>query len=195
MNLHIAQKNDALKIAEIHKTEINKGFLSSLSISFLQKFYSALIESDASFCIVAKEQERVIGFISGVTNLNTYYVYFFKKYFFHSAFILLPKIFNVSSLRKIFETLWYPLQEKELPQAELLTMAVMREFQGKGIAGQLFLEFISEMKKRNIKRFKVMVGDELKPAIHFYEKNGFTFLKNIHIHGNITSRVYIYDIT
>ena len=43
-------------------------------------------------------------------------------------------------------------------------------------------------------KFKVVVGEELINAIKFYEKNNFTFLKNISIHTNAPSRVYCYEI-
>ena len=35
----LADKKDALQIAQIHKNEINKGFLSSLGIVFLGNFF------------------------------------------------------------------------------------------------------------------------------------------------------------
>lgn len=190
----LAKKEDTLQIAKIHKTEINKGFLSSLSVHFLENLYSTVIVSNVSFCVVAKEDGIVVGFITGVTNLNKFYLYFLKKYFLQSVFILVPKFFNIVYIKKTFETLFYPVKEKKLPPAELLTMAVSSEFQGQGIASKMFLEFISEMKKRDVKIFKVLVGKELRPAIIFYEKNGFTFLKNISMHDNKISRVYVYDI-
>jgi len=190
----LADKKDALQIAQIHKNEINKGFLSSLGIVFLGNFYSALIESKFSFCVVAKEDDRIVGFISGVFDLNKFYQYFLKNYFFQSVVLLYKKIFNISYIKKILETLLYPVKEKKLPPEELLTMAVLKQFQGQGIAGRMFSEFLGEMKKRNIKTFKVLVGEELKSAIAFYEKNGFTFLKNTTIHNRKSSRIYLYDI-
>ena len=190
----LADKNDALAIAQIHKNEIHKGFLSTLKLVFLKNLYSAIIESEYSFCIIAKEENAVVGFMSGVTNINKLYSYFLKKYFFQSVVLILQKIFSISFLRKIFETLLYPVKEKKLPHAELLTMAVSYQFQGQGIAGKMFSEFISEMKKRNIKSFKVLVGEELSPAIHFYEKNGFSFLKQVSVHSNKISRIYIYNL-
>ena len=190
----LADKKDALQIAQIHKNEINKGFLSSLGIVFLGNFYSALIESKFSFCVVAKEDDRIVGFISGVFDLNKFYQYFLKNYFFQSVVLLYKKIFNISYIKKILETLLYPVKEKNLPPAELLTMAVLKQFQGQGIAGKMFFEFLGEMKKRDIKTFKVLVGEELKSAIAFYEKNGFTFLKNTTIHNRKSSRIYLYDI-
>src|SRR3989344_7596260 len=141
----LAKKEDALKIAQIHKTEISGGFLSSLSPAFLKRFYLALIESQSSFCVVAKEGNMVVGFIAGVSNMNKFYAYFLKNYFFQSFFILLPKIF--SSFKKLFESFLYPKKEQSLPKAELLTIAITKEFQGKGIGSMILPVFISEMKK------------------------------------------------
>jgi len=194
MNIELATKEDALEIAKIHKAEINQGFLSTLSDSFLKNLYLALIDSKENFCIVAKEQNKVIGFISGVSDLGKFYSNFFRRYFFQSFFILFKKFFNYSFIIKSLETLFYPVKERNLPKAELLTMAVRSEFHGKGIASQMFEEFINEMKRRNIKTLKVLVGEELKPAISFYEKIGFKFLKNTKVHGNKISRIYIFNL-
>jgi len=192
MMISLAQKSDALKIAKIHKAEINKGFLSSLPITFLKIFYVALIKSPFSFCVVAKENNEVEGFASGVTDLNKFYQYFLTHYFFQSLVILLPKTF--SSLKKIIETLLYPKKEESLPKTELLVIAIKKEFQGKGLGKLLLDAFLIQMKQRNINMFKVVVGQELPNAIKFYEKNNFTFIKNMTIHGNTVSRVYCYEI-
>src|SRR3989344_1718664 len=141
MNIELAKKEDALEIAKIHKAEINKGFLSTLNVSFLGNIYAAIIDSKENFCLVAMEDGRVIGFISGVSDLDTFYSNFFKKYFFSSLAILFRKFFSISFIIKAFETLLYPVKEKALPKAELLTMAVRSEFHGKGIAGQMFNEY------------------------------------------------------
>jgi len=166
MKISLAKKRDATQIAKIHKQEINQGFLSTL------------------------------GIISGSTNVKKFYKTFFKKYFIPSLIILLPKLFKLSTLKKIFETLKYPSKEKKqkLPEAELLTIAVLNEFHGKRIAVELFKKFIDEMKKRKIKKVKVVVGESLPRAIKFYEKVGFQFHSPISVHKNTPSRVYIYSI-
>lgn len=192
MTFPLAQKEDALAMAKIHKAEISGGFLSSLNLAFLSRFYLALVRSPVSFCVVAKENNQVVGFVAGTTNLNAFYKYFLAHYFFQSFFILLPKIF--SYFKKILETLLYPKKEQTLPEAELLTIAITKQSQGQGLGRLMLAPFIAEMKKRKIAIFKVLVGEELKPAIKFYEKNGFRFVKNISIHGNAPSRVYVYEI-
>jgi len=190
--IYLANKEDAARMARIHKTEIHQGFLSSLPISFLENFYEALILSPGSFCVVAKEVDEVVGFISGVTSLRGFYKYFLRHYFFQSFPTLLPKVF--SSFKKIIETLLYPAKEKALPPAELLTIAVVKNFQGQGVGSQLLSVFLAEMKKRNVKECKVLVGASLAPAIRFYEKNGFVFIKSISVHGTAVSNIYVYTL-
>jgi len=196
MDTCLATKKDSLQIAKIHKQEINQGFLSQLGETFLSKLYEAMIIFPNSFIVVAKENDKVIGFISGCTNVKKFYKNFFKKYFIQSLFILFPKIIKISTFKKIIETLKYPLKEKKqkLPETELLTIAVLKQFQGQGIIQKIFEKFISELKKQKISKFKVIVGENLPRAIAFYKKIGFNFHSTISIHTDKPSRVYIYKI-
>ena len=189
MNIELAKNKDAKEITRIHKQEIASGFLSSLPLKFLEKTYFSVIEND--FCVTAKENNEIIGFIAGTANIENLYHYFFRKYFFISLFILAPKVFN---FKKIFETIFYVRKKEELPSAELLTIAVKKDFRGQGISKKMLEFFISEMNKRGVKEFKVLVGGNLKPAISFYEKNNFKFLKEIEVHGKEKSRIYIYNL-
>jgi len=183
----LAQKKDAIEIAKIHKQEIKKGFLSSLPLVFLEKLYLSVIEND--FCVVAKEGENVVGFMAGTKNLKKLYSFFIEKNFFYSAVILLPKIFDA---RKIVETLFYPKDEDI--EAELLTVAVKNNFQGKGLASKMFEVFVEEMKRNKVEVFKVLVGAELLPAINFYENSGFKFLKETEVHKGKKSKIYVYNL-
>jgi len=195
MNICLATKNDALEIAKIHKQEINQGFLSQLGIKFLAKLYEAMILSKESFVVVAKENNQIIGFISGCVNVKNFYKDFLKNHTFSAIIILLPKFFNFVTIKKIFETLKYSKRKEDnLPEAELLVIASKREFHGKGIALKTFECFINEMKKREIEQFKVIVGENLSRAIGFYKKMGFSFHSNTNIHGKESSRIYIYNI-
>jgi ribosomal protein S18 acetylase RimI-like enzyme len=196
MKICLADKRDARQIAKIHRKEINQGFLSQLGENFLSKLYEAMILSKNAFVVVAKENNQVIGFVSGCPNVKYFYKNFFKKYFFPSLIALLPKLFNVSIFKKILETLKYPSKEKKqkLPEAELLTIATLKEFHGQGTAQKLFERFILEMKNRDVQEFKVVVGENLPRAITFYEKMGFEFHSPVSIHKNQASRVYVYKI-
>ena len=194
--ISLSDKKDAVQIAKIHQQEINQGFLSQLGIGLLSKLYKAMTVSSNAFAVVAKDNGRVVGFIGGCTNVGKFYRDFLKKYFIQIVFILLPKIFRISTLKKIFETLKYPKQEKEknLPKAELLTIAVSKEFHGQGIAQKMLEKFAFEMEKRGINVFKVVVGESLSQAIKYYEKMGFEFHSSCSIHGKELSRIYTYKV-
>ena len=189
MRICLADKKDAVHIARIHLREINQGFLSQLGLKFLSKLYEAMILSKNSFVVIAKENNQIIGFISGSVNARKFYKYFFKKYFFQIFFILLLKITN---FKKIFETLKYSQENQDLPQAELLSIAVVKKYQGRGVAQKLFEKFFKEMQKLKVKKFKVVVSENLTSAIGFYAKMGFKYHSSVSIHQNKLSKIYIY---
>jgi len=192
--IRLARKEDAGAIARIHKEEINLGFLSELGDAFLTEFYRAIILSPGGFCVVAEDGGKVVGFIAGCESIGKFYKFFFKKHTAKALRILLPKAFNVGRVKKIFETLFYPQKEKDTPPAELLTIAVVSLYHGKGVAGPMFKEFVEEMKRREVIEFKVLVGESLSRAIAFYEKIGFIFHSKTAIHSNKPSKVYVYEI-
>lgn len=196
MEVLLASKKEAHQIAKIHKQEINQGFLSSLGVNFLKVFYQAIVSSPYSFIIVAQENDKIIGFVAGCTNIKKFYGYFLKKYFWVASSILLSKIFKFSNLKKIIEVLLYPHKESKnnIPDTELLSIAVIQEFHGQQIALKMFEKFVEEIKNKKINVFKVVVGEKLKRAIGFYEKMGFKFHSIINVHKNEPSRVYIYEI-
>ncbi len=194
MHIVLAQKQDALAVAKIHKTEIKGGFLSSLPTAFLAALYEAIIMDPGSFCVVAKDEEGPHGFIAGTTNVKQFYSYFMRHYFFQSVGMLFLRLFNIATLKKIMENLLYPSKSASLPDAELLTMALSKQFTGRGVAASMLVEFAQQMKGRQVGAFKVIVGQELSRTIHFYEKNGFTFLQEIILHDNKKSNVYVYHI-
>ena len=198
MIIKLATKKDCLRIAEIHFSEIKYGFLNQLGKKFLTYFYLAMITSPNAFLVVAEENNKVIGFISGCTNLNKFYKDFVKQYTFRSFLILLKKIFSFSIFKKVFEVMSYSKKEEKgedsLPLAELLSIAIISEYQGQGIATKLLERFISEMKTREIKKFRVIVGENLPQANKFYLKFGFIFHSKNSVHKDTPSNIYLYNI-
>jgi ribosomal protein S18 acetylase RimI-like enzyme len=193
----VSYKQDIEKVARLHKRYISSGFLSSLGERFLEILYNYISRSEESFCIVAKHNGKVIGFISGTENVSKLYKGFIKENFLNAIVVLLPSLFNPLKLLKILETLFYPKKKKiveQLPDAELLSIVVDENFQGKNVAFLLFNELIKEFKKRNIYTFKIIVGSKLKKAIKFYEKMGCEKVGEIEVHKGEISFVYIYHI-
>ncbi len=187
--IRFANKKDCLSVARIHLQEIKSGFLNQLGEKFLVYFYESMIDSPNAFLIVA-EDNGIIGFVSGSTNLNRFYKEFIRKYRLKAFSVLAKKIFSLNTIKKILETKKYSKKEG-LP--ELLSIAVSSKFQGQGIAKKLLEQFIIEMKKRKILSFRVIVGQELE-ANNFYIKNGFKFLSQDFVHKDSPSNIYTYSL-
>ena len=195
ISINKADKKDFDDIIKIRAKEIGKGFINKLGNQFLRLYYDAMTSSPYSFLFVAKEGGSVIGFISGCINLKKFYKYFLRKYFLKIFFVSFLKILNPVNAKKILETKKYPeIKDKNLPVAELTGIAVLDKFKGKGAAQNLFKKFLLEMRKRGVKEFKVVVGENLNRAVKFYEKQGFVFYSYIYLHKNMRSKIFTYKI-
>lgn len=193
MNIRLAMPKDAAAVASLHQQEISLGFLSSLPHIFLAKFYEGIIRYPGGFCVVAEDGGRIVGFIAGLTDIRAFAKFFLRRFFFTAVF-LLPRMVGISTIRKLFESLRYSRRQDNLPKAELLTMAVARDCQGRGAAKDMFAVFLGEMKARGVKTFRVLVGESLPGAIAWYEKQGFRLAHSISVHGKEPSRMYVYAI-
>ncbi|KKW33870.1 MAG: hypothetical protein UY78_C0001G0028, partial [Parcubacteria group bacterium GW2011_GWA1_53_13] len=69
------------------------------------------------------------------------------------------------------------------------------DFQGRGVAKEMFTLFLGEMRARGVKVFRVLVGEKLQRAIAWYEKQGFRLAKSMSVHGKERSRIYLYTIS
>lgn len=67
----------------------------------------------------------------------------------------------------------YILALKIRPEAELITLAVVPEFQRRGIGEQLLSQLINHLNHQEIHTLHLEVNETLIPARHLYEKMGF----------------------
>lgn len=179
-------------IAQLHIQGISTGFISSLGIDFVTALYKATAKDKYSFGFVAEENERVLGFVAFTANLNKLYKSVILKKSWRLALLLVGKMFSLKQIKKVFETLFYPsrIKKLELPAAELLSIVVAPESQGKGLGRQLLQKGLAECAKRGIEKVKVLVGADNKPANKLYLKCGFQVAGQIENHG-IISNIYV----
>ncbi|GJM17010.1 MAG: hypothetical protein DHS20C13_23370 [Thermodesulfobacteriota bacterium] len=194
INIGKATTNEGIQIAQLHKEYIGSGFLGSLGTPLLELVYNSMIDSEIAFCIVAKDDEKVVGFVSGTTSMSGFYLQFLKDNFFKACVLLLPKFIKPAFMKKILESFFYPIRiNSSHPKAELLSIVVDQDYQGKGVSRDLFLELAREFGKKNVNKFKVIVGDNLVPAKKFYEKMGGILSDEIEVHNGEKSKVYIHE--
>jgi len=189
------EKRDALQVAGLHIQGISKGFISSLGQLFVASLYEAIAEDKNSFGFVEVEGDKVLGFVVFSRNLSGLYKSILFKKGFKFGLIIAKQIFSFRVLKKIFDNIFYPSKMKtlNLPDAELLSIAVSQQGQGKGIAKKLIKFGFRECAKRNIGQIKVLVAANNEPANNLYQKCGFELKTQIDNH-NILSNIYVKDL-
>ena len=115
--------------------------------------------------------------------------------------LMLVILKNPKLIKPLLETYKAPilsfsnsLAENQIPKTELLSISVSPQAQKAGIGTQLLQALEGELIKKDIFSYKVIAGEKLEGANKFYLKNGFVLTKQINIHGNDVSNVYVKEI-
>lgn len=185
----------AQQVAALHIQCISTGFISSMGIDFVTSLYEAIVRSKSSFGVVAVRNEKVLGFAAFTTNINTLYKSIVWKKGLKFALLLASHMCSPTRLKRMFETLFYParIKNKDLPSAELLSIAVAGEEQRKGLAGELIERGFRHCRKTGVDKVKVLIGADNKAGNKLYLKSGFEPAGQIINHG-LPSNVYVAQI-
>ena len=185
-------RSHARALAKLHRGGIRTGFLSSLGPAFLRQLYAALPMCRAGFGFVAVDDTaEVVGFVACAESTGTLYKQALKRRGLLMALVLSRFIFRPSKVKRMWQTLRYPATVTEdLPQAEILSIAVADEARGKGIGRALLEAAMNEFKRRGIQDVKAAVGGGLKAANRFYQNCGFTLATTQDFHG-LPTNLYV----
>ncbi|MCD4823077.1 MAG: GNAT family N-acetyltransferase [Phycisphaerae bacterium] len=196
-DIHIRemQPSDASSIAGLHETEIDFGFISTLGVRFLTHLYSAMLQSDETVIFTAEAKGLVVGFCAISKNVGKMYKTIIRKKWWVFCILLLPKLFSIKVIAHCYETLRYPDREDtlDLPEAELISIAVSKKWAGQGIGKLLTNQAISRLRDWGVPRVRVAVLDSTITANKFYPKVGFKFHSQITNHGRLLN-IYILDM-
>lgn len=160
---------DIPHVVEIHRSELH-GFLSDLGEGFLTKFYEVSLDIPEIFTLVEVENEQILGFVTATTRVKGLYKkVIFKNPFVFAVLFLSNFITHPINIVKSVKSLIYPGFADDIP--ELLTIAVKKEYQNKGIGTKLFTETAKEFQRRGFRKFQVSTYETLS-ANSFYKKMG-----------------------
>lgn len=177
---------DAAAAADLHRTGIHTGFLSSLGREFLRQLYRAAPFCPAGFALVWETEEggKVLGFIACAESTGGVYKQSLLRGGPFMAFPLLRHLLRPAVLKRILETLRYPAETgPELPPAEVLSIAVAPEARGCGVGKALMGAALAEFARRGIPRVKLAVGADNDVANAFYRRCGFQLVQTREHHG------------
>ena len=176
----------------MHISGIATGFISSLGTDFVRVLYETIAESQFGFGLVAEINERVVAFVVFTPDINKLYKSVIFKRGLYFFLLLAGKMFSISRIKKVFETIFYPGRVNNLgvPVAELLSIVVAPEERGKGLSSMLTRKGFEQCRQRGIEKVKVLVGADNKPANALYLKCGFQLAGQMENHG-VVSNVYV----
>ena len=103
-------------------------------------------------------------------------------------------LFRPAVVRRIIQTIRYPTQVgKELPPAEVLSIVVSDQTQGKGIGKALMQAAFEEFQRQGIYRVKVAVEAQNAIANAFYRRCGFNLAK-VREHHGFPMNIYVIQL-
>ena len=185
-----------MQVAALHVANIDQGFLSTLGIRFIALMYRAIDECADSTFFVDEVEGRVVGFVSGAAGMRP--IYKRMLHYWPELFIsLFPSMLSLQRLRRILEILNYGRAHQasnELPNAELLSIAVTPECRGQHRADILYRKLAAYFCEHGETAFKITVGKGLGPAHRFYQRMGAVPVADTQVHKGEVSTVYVHHL-
>lgn len=181
------------QVAVLHAANIDQGFLATLGVPFLALMYRALDEAEESVLLTEEQGGRVVGFVSGGEGMGAIYRRMLR-YPVRLGLSLLPSLVRPKRLKRILEILRYGVNATDvhdLPNAELLSIAVDASVRGTGISERLYRRLQTHFSGRGVGAFRIVVGDSLAPAHRYYQKMGAKPVGRIEVHAGEGSVVYV----
>lgn len=167
---------DIEQIVSIHVRTFEGFFLTFLGERFLRLYYKGVINYNDAIKLVYLENNEVKGFIVGIMNPSGFYSTLLKRDWLKFGIASIPAVFKKpKSFFRLLRALTKPSTSPNEPNiAELSSLAVMPNIQGKGIGKELVKAFIAEVKNRGGKSIYLTTDADNNDAINnFYQKMGF----------------------
>ena len=195
VTIEIMKKEDASEVARLHISGIKTGFISSLGLKFVTALYEVISPRERSFCVVAKEDGKILGFAAFNSDVNRLLRTVIAQNGIRFIWLLGRKLISAALIKKIVNTILYPIRTRnlDLPPAELLSTVVTEEARGRGIATMLIQAGLKECVIRGLTKIKLLVISQNEPANKLYLKNGFKFVRQIKNHGRL-SNIYVISL-
>jgi len=191
VDIRRATPDDARHVGALHGARISEGFLPTLGPQFLARLYQRVARSRHAFALVAERDGAVVGFAAAATDLGALYREFLLRDGVRAGVAAAPRLLR--SWRKVWETLRYPSASTELPDAEILAVAVAPGAAGQGIGRALVGAVLTELRARDIDAVKVVAGADNETALRLYRGCGFSSVAHLAVHDGVASEVLVWS--
>jgi glycosyltransferase involved in cell wall biosynthesis/ribosomal protein S18 acetylase RimI-like enzyme len=185
---------DAAAMARLHADSMPDAFLPTLGPRFLARLYRAVATDPEAVALVAEGVDGVVGFAAGVVSVGGFYRRFARGHGPAAALAAAPRLVRPGVVRRLLETVRYPTDtggDGQLPEAELLSIAVAPALRTGGTGRALADGVLAGLAGRGVDDIKVVVGAANQGANRFYARVGFTEAGQLTVHQGTPSNVWI----
>lgn len=193
----LKEKELIKQIVEIHLNVFPNFFLTFLGKRFLNTLYLGFLEHDQSGIIIAREDEKVLGFLAYSKDLSGFYKWLIKyKVIYFGYYGLKACVKSPKGIIRLIRAFLYPSQASKIEKyIEISSIGVTTNTSNTGIGSQLI---------KSIPNIVVLTGytyielttDAInnEKANYFYQKNGFVLYRTFETPEGRKMNEYRYTI-
>jgi glycosyltransferase involved in cell wall biosynthesis/ribosomal protein S18 acetylase RimI-like enzyme len=186
-----ARPEEAAAMARLHRRSMPTAFLPRLGDGFLRQLYRTAIEDPKTVALVAERDGAFAGFAMATPSVRGFYRRFATRRGALAAALASPRLARPSVIRRARETAAYGNGRLDLPEAELLSIAVAETARGRGVGRALEAEIREGLGDKGVSRFKVIVGADNVAANKFYAACGYSIAGETAVHEGVSSRIWV----
>ena len=186
--VRLGTEADAAPAARLHSSELPEGFLVTLGTPFLVRLYTRVVRFRGSFLLVMGAESEIEGFVAVAERTGDLYREFLRRNGLAAGAAALPAVLRAP--RRTWETFRYGMGgdetgAAELPEAEILAVAVAPHARGRGVGRTLVTGAVEELARRGVGEVRVVTASSNAPALAMYAAAGFTPRATTEVHAGV----------
>lgn len=173
MTIRKINKSDLDSISKLHKNVFDKSYFSVYySFSDLNEYFGSLISLN-SYCYVAQEEDKIIGYLIGGLRTQDAVDKFIRKSLIRVFYYIFsnPK-FIVISISKVLKKI-FGKKFKSKANLRLFLIGVDSKFNNRGVGELLIKQFEKDIMTDGFRLYGLYVRTNNLNAINFYLKRDF----------------------
>jgi ribosomal protein S18 acetylase RimI-like enzyme len=183
-----AREDDARALARLHRETLPNAFLPTLGDSFMRRLYRALASDRGAVVLVAEQDGEVLGFGAGVVSGPEFARRFYLRHGLAAAGAVLRK---PAAAWRALETARYTVGDADLPDPELLSLAVDARLRESGIGRKLADGVLSRLGELGAGRVRIVVAADNRQGNGLFAHMGFRQEGQLTLHDGRPSNVWV----
>jgi L-amino acid N-acyltransferase YncA len=163
-----------------------------LGAEFLRQLFLAQVRDPAGcVAVVAERGKEVVGYASAMVSMRAFRRRFLLRHGVAAAIAAAPRLIRPGVMPRLLETLTYPEQLRELPEAEMAFIGVRRGIPP-GLGAELCRALLNGLAARGVRKAKGFVGRDNRPMNFMVRRLGFVLRGEVTLHDG--SPNYVYEV-